>query len=93
MPVFFIQCKPIIGKRFVKDMNIDLNELVKGLVYRDVKKLYLGFLYALEDLKSQDKITEDEFQRLRKRVLDYGNNCYRNIEEELNNFDFKLKEK
>jgi len=34
-------------------MNIDLNELVKGFVYRDVKKLYLGFLYALEDLKSQ----------------------------------------
>lgn len=74
-------------------MNIDLNELVKGLVYRDVKKLYLGFLYTLEDLQSQDKITEDEFQRLRKRVLDYGNNCYRNIEEELNNFDFKLKDK
>jgi ferredoxin-fold anticodon binding domain-containing protein len=74
-------------------MNIDLNELVKGLIYRDVKKLYLGFLYTLEDLQSQDKITQDEFQRLRKRVLDYGNNCYRNIEEELNNFDFKLKEK
>lgn len=74
-------------------MNIDLNELLKGLVYRDVKKLYLGFLYVLEDLQSQDKITVDEFQRLRKRVLDYGNNCYRNIEEELNNFDFKLKEK
>ena len=74
-------------------MNIDLNDLVKGFVYRDVKKLYLSFLYALEDLKTQDKITEDEFQRMRKRVLDYGNNCYRNIEEELDNFDFKLKEK
>jgi ferredoxin-fold anticodon binding domain-containing protein len=74
-------------------MNIDLNDLVKGFIYRDVKKLYLSFLYTLEDLKSQDKITEDEFQRMRKRVLDYGNNCYRNIEEELDNFDFKLKEK
>ena len=74
-------------------MNIDLNDLVKGFVYKDVKKLYLSFLYALEDLKSQDKISDDEFQRMRKRVLDYGNNCYRNIEEELDNFDFKLKEK
>jgi hypothetical protein len=72
-------------------MNVDLNNLVKGLVYRDVKKLYLSFLYTLEDLKSQDKISDDDFQRMRKRVLDYGNNCYRNIEEELNNFDFKLK--
>ncbi len=74
-------------------MKIDLNDLLKGLVYRDVKKLYLSFLYSLEDLKSQDKISDDEFQRMRKRVLDYGNNCYRNIEEELDNFDFKLKEK
>jgi ferredoxin-fold anticodon binding domain-containing protein len=73
-------------------MKIDLNDLVKGLVYRDVKKLYLSFLYSLEDLKSQEKISDDEFQRMRKRVLDYGNNCYRNIEEELDNFDFKLKE-
>ena len=70
---------------------MDLNNLVKGLVYRDVKKLYLSFLYTLEDLKNQDKITDEEFQRMRKRVLDYGNNCYRNIEEELDNFDFKLK--
>jgi hypothetical protein len=74
-------------------MNIDLNDLVKGFVYRDVKKLYLSFLYTLEDLKSQDKISDDDFQRMRKRVLDYGNNCYRNIELELDNFDFKLKEK
>lgn len=73
-------------------MKINLNDLIKGLVYRDVKKLYLSFLYSLEDLKSQDKISDDEFQRMRKRVLDYGNNCYRNIEEELDNFDFKLKE-
>jgi hypothetical protein len=72
-------------------MNIDLNNLGKGFVYRDVKKLYLSFLYILEDLKSQDKITEEEFQRLRKRVLDHGNNCYRNIEEQLNNFDFIMK--
>jgi ferredoxin-fold anticodon binding domain-containing protein len=72
-------------------MNINLNDFVNGLLYKEVKKLYLSFLYALEDLKSQDKITEDEFQRMRKRVLDHGNNCYRNIEEELDNFDFKLK--
>lgn len=72
-------------------MNIDLNDFVKGLLYKEVKKLYLSFLYTLEDLRSQDTITEEEFQRMRKRVLDYGNNCYRNMEEELDNFDFKLK--
>jgi hypothetical protein len=74
-------------------MNIDLNDLIKGFLYRDIKKLYLSFLYTLEDLRDQNKINEEEFQRMRKRVLDHGNNCYRNIEEELDNFDFKLKEK
>jgi hypothetical protein len=73
-------------------MNIDLNNLAKGFIYRDIKKLYLSFLYILEDLKSKNQITEEEFQRLRKRVLDYGNNCYRNIDEQLNSFDFIIKE-
>lgn len=74
-------------------MNIDLNNLVNGFVHRDIKKLYLGFLYMLEDLAEDGKISEEEFSRLRKRVLDYGNNCARSIEEELNNFDFTLKDK
>jgi hypothetical protein len=74
-------------------MNIDLNDFVRGFIYRDIKKLYLSFLYTLEDLESQNKINEEDFQRLRKRVLDHGNNCYRNIEEQLNNFDFNLTKK
>jgi hypothetical protein len=74
-------------------MDIKLNEFVNGLIFRDVKKLYLSFLYILEDLKNEDQITEEEFQRLRKRVLDYGNNCYRNIEDQLNSFDFNLTQK
>lgn len=74
-------------------MDLDLNKFVSGLIARDVKKLYLSFLYLIEDLKNEDKITEEEFQRLRKRVLDYGNNCYRNIDEQLNSFDFTLTQK
>jgi hypothetical protein len=74
-------------------MNIDLNDFVRGFIYRDIKKLYLSFLYTLEDLESQNKISEEDFNRLRKRVLDHGNNCYRNIEEQLNNFDFNLTKK
>jgi hypothetical protein len=74
-------------------MDINLNDFVKGLISRDVKKLYLGFLYMIEDLHGEGKISEEEFQRLRKRVLDYGNNCYRNIEDQLNSFDFTLIKK
>lgn len=74
-------------------MKIDLNDFVRGFIYRDIKKLYLSFLYLLEDLKFNNQISEEEFQKLRKRTLDYGNNCYRNIEEELNSFDFNLTKK
>lgn len=74
-------------------MDLNLNEFVEGLIYRDIKKLYLSFLYILEDLRDKDNISEEDFQKLRKRVLDYGNNCYRNIEEQLNSFDFNLTKK
>jgi hypothetical protein len=74
-------------------MDLNLNEFVEGLIYRDIKKLYLSFLYILEDLRDKDSISEEDFQKLRKRVLDYGNNCYRNIEEQLNSFDFNLNKK
>lgn len=74
-------------------MDINIDNFVKSLIYKEIKKLYLSFLYCIEDLKSDNKINEEEFQRLRKRVLDHGNNCHRNIEEQLNNFDFTLKGK
>jgi len=73
-------------------MDIDINKFVNSLIFRDVKKLYLNFLYVIEDLRDQNKIDEQEFERLRKRILDHGNNCSRNIEEHLNTFDFKIKQ-
>lgn len=74
-------------------MNVDLHDFVKSFVYRDIKKLYLSFLYLVEDLNKNGKISEEDFQRLRKRILDHGNDCYRNIEDQLNNFDIKFTQK
>lgn len=72
---------------------MDLHDFVKSFVYRDIKKLYLSFLYLVEDLNKNGKISEEDFQRLRKRILDHGNDCYRNIEDQLNNFDIKFTQK
>jgi hypothetical protein len=36
-------------------------------------------------------IPEEEYQRIRKRILDYGNDTIREMEENLENFDIKLK--
>ena len=40
---------------------------------------------------SEFDIPEEEFQRIRKRILDYGNDTIIEIDENLDNFEIKLK--
>ena len=57
-----------------------------------VTNLYKQFLFILEDLQGDGyNIPEEAYQKARKRVLDYGNDAVREIEENLKNFDIKLK--
>jgi len=74
-------------------MNFNIQNFIKGFIKRSVTRLFLSFIYILEDLVSQGKISDDEFQRIRKRILDKGNNCIRDINIELENFDFLFKNK
>ena len=67
-------------------------EFINFQIQRKVVNLYKNFLFILEDLKEQGyDIPEEEFQRIRKRILDYGNDTIREIEENLDNFEIKLK--
>jgi hypothetical protein len=72
-------------------MKVEINNFVIGAVSNEVKKLYLSVLYSAEDLERQGKISDEDFQFLRKRILDYGNNAIRNLELQLDNFDFTFK--
>jgi len=72
-------------------MKVEINNFVIGAVSNEVKKLYLSVLYSAEDLQRQGKIDDEDFQFLRKRILDYGNNAIRNLELQLDNFDFTFK--
>ena len=72
-------------------MNFNIHNFIKGFIKRSVTRLFLSFIYTLEDLVSEDKITQDEFQKIRKRILDKGNNCIRDINIELENFEFIFK--
>lgn len=59
---------------------------------RKVTNLYKQFLFILEDLKdSNPDMDEEDFQRARKRVLDYGNDAIREIEENIEKFEIRLK--
>jgi len=74
-------------------MNVDINNFVVAAVTGEIKKLYLSFLYSSEDLVKGGKLSEEDYQWLRKRILDYGNNSIRNLEVQLNSFDFSFKQK
>lgn len=74
-------------------MYFDIRNFIKGFIKRSVTRLFLSFIYSLEDMVANGKLTDEEFQRCRKRVLDKGNSCIRDIEIELENFDFIFKNK
>lgn len=73
--------------------NLDkTRDFVNFQVRRKVTNLYKQFLFLLEDLRSEGyNIPEESYQKTRKRVLDYGNDAIREIEENLKNFEIKLK--
>ncbi len=69
-------------------MDIKMKEFILFQNRRKVINLYKNFLILLEDLKEDGyNISEEKYQRLRKKVLDSGNDAIRQFEEELNNID------
>jgi len=67
-------------------MDIKMKEFILFQNRRKVINLYKNFLILLEDLKEDGyNISEEKYQRLRKKVLDSGNDAIRQFEEELNN--------
>ena len=64
---------------------------VKFQVRRKITNLYKNFLFILEDQKDKSYNSEEDYQRNRKRILDYGNDTIREIDEILDSLDIKLK--
>ena len=83
------KCVINIGRRILKGMeNGDKSkDFLRFQVNRKVTNLYKNFLFMVEDLHNSGEIEEESFQRLRKRILDYGNDTIREIEENLDSFD------
>lgn len=71
-------------------IDIKLKDYVLFKNRRQVVNLYKNFLILLEDLKEDGyNISDEKYQRLRKKVLDSGNDSIRQFEEELNNIDLQ----
>lgn len=72
-------------------MGFDPKQFLKEKTKSDIKKLYVQFIYMIEDLADKEKITEEEFSLLRKRILDYGNNAVRELEQQIDSFEVIIK--
>lgn len=69
-------------------LDIKLKEYILFHNKRKVINLYKNFLIILEDLREDEyNISDEKYQRLRKKVLDSGNDAIRQFEEELNNIN------
>ena len=58
---------------------------------RKILNLCKGFLMLLEDVDTENSIPVEKYQKIRKRVLDYGNDAIRELDEHLGNFDINFK--
>ncbi len=65
--------------------------LLKGQIQRKTTTLAKQFLFFLEDLRDEGAISEEKYQRGRKRVLDYLGECHREIFSAVDQLDVKLK--
>jgi len=72
-------------------VNFDISIFLKGFIKKSVTRLFLFFIYTLEDLVASGNMSQEDFQKIRKRILDYGNNTIRDIHNEIENFDFTFK--
>lgn len=58
-------------------------EYLKFQTNRQVKRLFKGFIVTIEDMKIRGQITEEDYCLYRKRILDSGNECIREIEQDI----------
>ena len=70
-----------------------IKEYVIFQLRRKITNLYKQFLFILEDAHTSKYNTTDEtYQKYRKRVLDYGNDTIREIEDDISKLDFNEKD-
>lgn len=69
-----------------------IKEFLQFQIRRKITNLYKQFLFILEDSHTSKNANDPEvFQRNRKRVLDFGNDTAREVEEYLKNLEIKIK--
>ena len=67
-------------------------DFLKFQLRRKVTNLYKRFLIILEDMnEDQYNTAEEAYQKAQKKILDEGNDTIRELEENIDQFDIRLK--
>lgn len=69
-----------------------VKEFLNFHIRRKVTVLFTTFLNQLEDLREDGLgVSDDKYQRVRKRVLDSGNDCIRDLEIMIDKLNVSIK--
>lgn len=68
-----------------------VGEFVSFQQKRKIISLSKQFLFILEDLRDEYNIEPEVYERHRKRILDYGNDSVRELNEYLEKLEIRLK--
>jgi hypothetical protein len=60
-------------------------------IEKEIKYLFIGYLTYLEELLNSGKISENEYNKKRKEILDNGNGAIRNIQEQISSVFENIK--
>ncbi len=73
-------------------MNKPENNLIVIQTNKEITRLYKHFLEIIEDIRNEhpECLTQERYEHIRKRVLDEGNECNRQLINFLDFFDFTI---
>jgi len=69
-----------------------IKEFALFQVRRKITNIYKNFFFILEDLQDNGyNINDESYTKIRKRILDHANDAIRELEEQFQALDIKLK--
>ncbi len=69
-----------------------IKEFALFQVRRKITNIYKNFFFIIEDLQDNGyNINDETYTKIRKRILDHANDAIRELEEQFQALDIKLK--
>jgi len=60
-------------------------------IRRKITSLFKNYFIILEDIiRENPSISQEKYNQIRKRILDYGNDTIREVEQDINQFKISL---